>query len=128
MIEHKANGDFKAYEPTDANRIEVKALKSFGNTHDQIAAYLEISRETLEKYYRYELDNATLIANAKVATRLFAKAVDQDDLSAQIFWLKTRARWRTRDDVVDDEQREKLDSDADANRKRTLEAKHKKDL
>jgi hypothetical protein len=128
MQEHKANGDFKAYEPSELHRGEVKALKSFGNTHDQIASYLEISRETLEKYYRYELDNAALIANATVAKRLFAKAVNQDDLSAQVFWLKTRARWRTRDDVVDDEQREKLDSDADANRKRTLEAKHKKDL
>jgi|SRR6185295_6916589 len=87
-----------AHEPTETSRAEVKALSSFGNTQDQICSYLDIDVKTLHKYYRRELDTAVIQANAQVAKRLYNKAVNQDDLSAQVFWLKTRARWRT-DDV-----------------------------
>ena len=87
-----------AHVPTDKTRAEVAALTSFGNTQAQICSYLDIDDKTLAKYYRRELDTAVTQANAQVAKRLFNKAVAQDDLSAQIFWLKTRARWRT-DDV-----------------------------
>lgn len=104
----KVDGKFVAYEPTDIARAEVKALVSFGNTQDQIATYLDIDKKTLEKYYRRELDTAMIQANAQVAKRLFHKAVTQDDLSAQIFWLKTRARWRTADTEVDSQINEDL--------------------
>ena len=86
-----------AHEPTDTSKAEVKALVSFGTTQEQISMYLDIDIKTLQKHYRRELDTATTQANAQVAKRLFNKAVAQDDLSAQIFWLKTRARWRTKD-------------------------------
>lgn len=85
--------------PTDITKAEVKALFSFGNTQEQISTYLDIDVKTLLKYYRRELDIAVIQANAQVAKRLYHKAVIQDDLSAQIFWLKTRARWRTDDPV-----------------------------
>lgn len=88
----------RAHEPTEKTRAEVKALTSFGNTQEQICTYLDIDAKTLAKYYRRELDIAVTQANAQVAKGLFNKAVSQDDLSAQIFWLKTRGRWRT-DDV-----------------------------
>ncbi len=89
--------DNTPHVPTDITRAEVSALVSFGNTQEQIAGYIEIDIKTLQKYYRKELDNATMLANAQVAKRLYNKAVQQDDLSAQVFWLKTRARWRTSD-------------------------------
>ena len=87
------------HEPSDISRAEVKALVSFGNTQEQISTYLDIDIKTLQKYYRRELDTGTIQANAQVAKRLYNKAVAQDDLSAQIFWLKTRARWRTDDPI-----------------------------
>lgn len=93
-------GRFMPYEPTDTNRAEVKALVSFGNTQIEIAKYLNISDETLRIHYRRELDTAAIQANAAVARRLYQKAVEQDDLSAQIFWLKTRGRWRTIDNEI----------------------------
>lgn len=86
------------HKPTEATKAEVGALVSFGNTQEDIARYLGISVDTLVKYYRYELDNSVMVANAKVANRLFRKATEDDDLSAQVFWLKTRGRWRQTDD------------------------------
>jgi DNA-binding CsgD family transcriptional regulator len=85
------------HEPTDKTRAEVYALTSFGNTQEEIAKYLGITVDTMAKHYRAEMDSAVIRANAAVARALYNKATAQDDLSAQIFWLKTRARWRERD-------------------------------
>ena len=91
--------------PTDKLRSQVSALISFGVTHQDIARYIGINQDTLVKYYREELDTGAIHANAQVAAKLYRKAVDQEDLSAMIFWLKTRARWRTvdKEDYLQDE-------------------------
>lgn len=83
--------------PTSELRAQVSALYSFGNTQEDIAAYLDICVDTLYKHYKNELRTARMDANATVANKLYNKAVNQDDLGAQIFWLKTQARWRTQD-------------------------------
>lgn len=83
--------------PTEISRAEVSALVSFGIKHEDIARHLRIHFNTLTKYYRHELDTAVTQANSIVANKLFKKATEGDDLSAMIFWLKTRARWRERD-------------------------------
>ncbi len=88
--------------PTDKTKTEVSALASFGNTQEEIALYLDICVDTLAKHYRRELDTAVIKSNAMVARGLFNKATQQDDLSAQIFWLKTRGRWRTVDREIED--------------------------
>lgn len=92
------SGISKPHEPTDKTRAEVSALVSFGNTQEEIAGHLGICEDTLVKYYRDEIDNSVVRANAKVAAKLFRKATEGDDLSAMIFWLKTRAKWREKDD------------------------------
>ena len=85
------------HKPTEKTRAEVSALRSFGHTQEEIASHLHICVDTMIKYYKDELDNSVLRANAKVANKLYRRAVESDDLQAQIFWLKTRARWRTQD-------------------------------
>ena len=52
-----------------------------------------INPKTLRKYYREELDLGETKANAQVAGFLF-NAAKNGNLTAQIFWLKTRARWK----------------------------------
>ncbi len=110
--------------PTPEMRAEVAALVSFGNNQEQIANYMRISQDTLAKYYKHELETSVLSANARVANALFRKATEQDDLGAQIFWLKTRARWREKD--RDDPQNEDLVKDI-VKRKKQLDAKNKKE-
>lgn len=90
----KKKGDVN-HHPTDKSKGEVSALCSFGHTQEEIALYLNICVDTLVKHYKRELETARIKANAAVAGKLYNKAVNQDDLSAQIFWLKTRARWTT---------------------------------
>lgn len=83
----------KPHEPTDKDRATVESMCAYGIPQEDIAAVIGIDDKTLRKYYREELDTATAKANAKVAQALYKKAIDKDDTSAQIFWLKTRAKW-----------------------------------
>jgi hypothetical protein len=57
-----------------------------------------IDAKTLRKYFHEELATAAMKANVKVANALFRTATDPKGgmkaVTAQIFWLKTRARWR----------------------------------
>ncbi len=47
-------------------------------------------------YYRDELDDGHVKANAKVAENLYRKATGEgrEAVTAAIFWLKTRAGWK----------------------------------
>jgi hypothetical protein len=93
----------KAFEPTDKQRAEVSALVSFGIPQAEIAGYIGIDRNTLMKYFRDELDNSILKANAAVGKFLFnaasGRAMKTDDAShgdclrAAMFWAKTRMKW-----------------------------------
>ena len=91
------SGKTKPHDVTEKSRAEVVALKSFGNTHEDIAAYLNISIDTLLRKYREDLETAAIRANARVANKLYKKAVEDEEMAAIIFWLKTRARWREKD-------------------------------
>ena len=82
-----------AHQPTDQNRLQVKTLAAVGIRHEDIAAKLGISADTLTKYYRQELDDGRVDANALVAKSLFEQA-KAGNTTAMIFWLKTRAGWK----------------------------------
>ena len=81
------------HEPTEENRIKVKTLAAVGTRFEDIARKLEISENTLTKYYRKELDEGRIDANSAIAKSLYDQA-KSCNTTAQIFWLKTRAGWK----------------------------------
>jgi hypothetical protein len=83
--------------PTDESRQTVYDLTSFGVTEPEVCKYLKIDPKTLRKYYHEILESAQLHSNREVARVLYKKAVVDEEISACIFWLKTRARWSTAD-------------------------------
>lgn len=83
----------KAHEPTDDNRSLVRRLAAVGCRYEDIAIKLRICDDTLVKYYRQELDDGRIDANAVIAGTLYEQA-RQGNITAMIFWLKTRANWR----------------------------------
>jgi hypothetical protein len=68
-------------------------MAAYGIPEIDIAAVLAVDPKTLRKHYREELDLGETKANAQVAGFLF-NAARNGNVTAQIFWLKTRARWR----------------------------------
>jgi transposase len=81
------------HKPTEQMRLQVKTLAAVGIRHEDIAAKLGISADTLTKYYRKELDDGRVDANAQVGKSLFEQA-KAGNTAAMIFWLKTRAGWK----------------------------------
>lgn len=114
------------HKPTETSRAQVSALKSYGHTNKEIASFLAICDDTLTYHYSRELEVAQINANAEVARRLYQRAVKKDDLSAQIFWLKTRARWRTEDVETLADQNAALKEELKTLRD-DLDSKHKKE-
>jgi hypothetical protein len=89
----KAANGRPPYEPTEENRNLVRVLKSVGADHDLIGMQLGISRSTLERYFRIELDKGKEVVKAVIGSKLVGKALS-GNLTAQIFFLKTQAGWK----------------------------------
>jgi transposase len=81
------------HQPTEHSRVQVKTLAAVGIRHEDIASKLGISADTLTKYYRQELDDGRIDANAQVGKSLYEQAKN-GNITAMIFWLKTRAGWK----------------------------------
>jgi len=78
-----------AHKPTADQRRMVEAMSAYGIPQDDIALVIQVDRNTLAKYYKQELDQATAKANAKVAERLYDRAIN-GDVKAMMFWLERR--------------------------------------
>ena len=83
------------YQPTEKDRQQVKTLAAMGVPDYDIAKVMQLSGPTLRKHFFHELESGHIEANANVAQSLFKMATDSEkpNVSAAIFWLKTRARW-----------------------------------
>jgi len=79
--------------PNADTRNKVYTLAVVGTRHEDIATVLNISHDTLVKYYKEELDKGRIEANASVAETLFKQA-KEGNTTAMIFWLKSRAKWK----------------------------------
>ena len=85
------------FAPTEKQRETVKALAAYGNRQEEIANVVGISVRTLRKHFRVELDRGAVEANTQVSQALYKQA-RAGNVTAAIFWLKCRARWRERSD------------------------------
>jgi hypothetical protein len=81
------------HKRTKDTQEQVKRLSALGCPYEDIATRLKISADTLVKYYKDELDEGRIDANAAIAGTLFSQA-KKGNTAAAIFWLKTRARWK----------------------------------
>src|SRR4051794_29743072 len=84
--------------PTPTSRQQVQAMAGYGIDQEKIAAIIGICDKTLRKHYRNELDLGLDKANSLVAQALFQNATANNNVTAQIFWMKTRAGWREKVD------------------------------
>lgn len=82
----------------------VKAMVGYGVPEADICHVITnpqtgkpLDAKTLRKHFREELDTGATMANAKVAESLYNQATKGSGagaVTAAIFWLKTRARWK----------------------------------
>lgn len=84
-----------AKEFTDEDKKRIKAMAGYGIPQEQIARIYECDAKTLRKHCRKELDEGPTIANSRVAESLYQQAIG-GNVTAAIFWCKTRMRWTER--------------------------------
>ena len=92
----------KSFVVDETVREKVRHLAGAGVRQDDIARIVGCTAKTLRKRCRDDLDRGVAEANAIVSGSLFA-AAKGGNVTAQIFWLKTRAQWRegaVRDDAA----------------------------
>lgn len=82
---HEWNADFAR---------TIASLTSVGIPVAVVAKCLDISEDTLRKYYIHELTNARDIANGQVTNTLYRMATSGRHPAATFFWLKCQAGWR----------------------------------
>ncbi len=83
-------------DPAVSQLVELHT--AMGTPEDELSEIVKIPIRTLTKHFRDELRLGHAKANAKVAARLYKKALDGDN-ACMIFWLKTRAGWRETNNV-----------------------------
>lgn len=88
-------GGRPAWQPTADELRLVEHYTAIGMTQDEIALVMEVSVDSLQRHCRHQLDAGRLKVNAKVAAKLFDKAMKGDTASI-IFWMKSRAGWKER--------------------------------
>ncbi len=86
-------GKGQKHVPNDVQRQTVMMHTLLGTPKNQIAKLLGIDVRVLKRNYKEELEYGQSKANATVAGKLYNKAVNSNDTTAQIFWLKTQAGW-----------------------------------
>jgi len=103
----KGKRGMPAFEPSDQQRIMVELLKGCGLTHIEIAANVlnprtgkGIDQDTLEKYFRRELDEGFGKTKAKVLGSMVQKAMSKDHPNAAqlaMFMARCQYGWRQED-------------------------------
>jgi len=95
----------KPHEPTAERRRMVETLIAFGIKQESIAGILEISADTLQKYYATEIALGADKVTAQVANSLVKKALSDrpDAVNAAKFYLQAKAGWaeKTQVEVTD---------------------------
>lgn len=120
----KGSTDSYPLTPTEEQRTLVRELSGMGMPRENIAKVIKnkkgnsISVQTLIRHFKDELADGIAQMNLRVAKSLFAMATNPNGgapaVTACIFWLKTRARWRQNDSEYDpNENPIRHDPDAD---------------
>src|SRR5215469_4481738 len=81
------------YRPTDQDRFMVERAVGLGITQERIAGLLGISKVTLEKHFREELERGMVSVEYKVGNSLVDQAL-KGNVNACALYLSHRAGWK----------------------------------
>lgn len=80
-------------EVTEQQRAQAKLMLSVGVGIRECSAYLGMAINTFRKKFKKEISFAQIEVNSNVAGALYRNAM-AGNVTAQIFWCKTRLGWR----------------------------------
>ena len=75
---------------------QVRELRQYGGSLEDIALAVGISAPTLRKQYAAELERGVALANIAVGRKLYERCMAGDPV-ALFYWTKARMGWREKD-------------------------------
>src|SRR5262245_47452774 len=81
------------FQPTEDQRRMVERAVGLGFTQERIAALLGITKPTVEKHFREELDRGGAVVEYQVGSSLVDQAL-KGNVNAQALYLSRRAGWK----------------------------------
>lgn len=94
MGKHSTQNTGTLFQPSDEQRRQVMTMTGFGIRQEEMCAMLKISKPTLHKHFRHELDTGMTEANMRVVQSLYTNATKHMSVQAQIWWTKARMGWK----------------------------------
>ncbi len=98
--------DTRKYNPSEEDRNRVSLMAAYGIPQDMIATVIinpntgePIGEATLKRAFKRELDTGGARLTERIATSLVLNATQHNNVAAQIFLLKSRARWKEHHDL-----------------------------
>lgn len=115
----------KKWIPTAADRKEIQRLAAY-LTHEQIAVVYDINSDTLKKHCVEELAKGKANKTLEVA-ELLIKLGKKGNVAALIFYLKTQAGWREKqEDQGDRTERIQIELVSEGKPLRVVESERKR--
>jgi hypothetical protein len=87
------------HTPTENDRRQVLTMAAMGIMLKDICTVMQLDPTTLKRHYRRELDTADIEANVRVAQALYKNAVNHNNVTAQIWWTKSRMGWKDSSEI-----------------------------
>jgi predicted ArsR family transcriptional regulator len=95
LPEHGGRIGNPPFVPTERQRGAVEAYVKQGLTAEDVGKMLGISERTVRRHFAAELEISRIKVKAAIGASLIKKAL-AGNLTAQIFYLRTQAKWNTR--------------------------------
>ena len=110
------------HDPTKEDREKVLRMILIGLPHERIATVMGLSKPTVYRHYRDQLDHGADEINSKIAMSLVEKALGDgpQSVTAAIFLAKVRLGWKERQSIEvtspESKQVEAIDAKAELRR------------
>jgi hypothetical protein len=101
------------WQPSDSDREKIQMMAALGIQEEKISKIFKVAEKTLRKHCLEELDTGEAVANSAVGRFLYDAATGKETyvkedgttgirhigvssatVTAAIFWMKTKGRWK----------------------------------
>lgn len=100
---YTSDNGWQAWEPNDKQRQVCQNLAGLGLSERNICRIIGVSQPTLDRWLTNELEMGRAMANGIVANKLFNHCL-AGNLSAIMFWMRTRMGWVEPKAPIDEDQ------------------------
>src|SRR5689334_1264857 len=86
------------HQVTDRNKTAIMLAKSMRMSMEEVASFLGISRDTIDRHYKNELAHGKVMCDLRAASA-WMRCIDQGDMTAIKFYLINQMGFKDKTDI-----------------------------